>query len=123
MAVKRTNVELVPDLSYGRMWSLAQSLAFSIKLGLRKGLKRVCLRRALTDEQEQCVANEIVDYLKLANWKFEQGPPVEGHGANIIAEQRSGIGLRCERCGCADLRDEISASARETLPSALGVPR
>ena len=71
------------------MWSIHQTLAFSIKLGLRKGLRRVRMRRALSLGEEDRVANEIVDHLILSNWKFEEGPPVEGHGSNIMPPKES----------------------------------
>lgn len=36
-------------------------------------------RRPLDDREREIVAQSIVEYLKLSNWKFERGPPLEGH--------------------------------------------
>lgn len=67
------------------MWTTAEHLRFSVMLGLRKGLKLVRgMRRALTEDEQVKVAQAIVDDLELNNWRFEQGPPREGHGPNIM---------------------------------------
>jgi len=54
-------------------------------MGLRRGLERIRgLRRALTDDEQETVAKEIVEHLELCNWKIEQGEPLRGHGSNFI---------------------------------------
>jgi hypothetical protein len=40
--------------------------------------------RALTYDEQDTVAKEIVEHLELSNWKIEQGPPLGGHGANFM---------------------------------------
>jgi hypothetical protein len=42
------------------------------------------MRRTLTDEQQDRVAQAIVGHLALSNWKIEQGPAPDGHGPNIM---------------------------------------
>jgi hypothetical protein len=70
------------------MWSKAESLRFSVKLGLRKGLKLIRgMRRALTDDEQDRVARVIVEDLERGNWKIEQGPEPEGH-AKIMGETK-----------------------------------
>jgi hypothetical protein len=66
------------------MWSKRESVQLTIKLGLRKGLALIRgMRRSLTDEQQDRVAEAIVKHLELSNWKIEQGPPQPGHGTNL----------------------------------------
>jgi hypothetical protein len=49
------------------MWTTSQDLRFCIKMGLRKGLRAsVVLRRALTDDEQDTVAKEIVEHLDSA---------------------------------------------------------
>jgi hypothetical protein len=58
-------------------------------MGLRKGLARIRgLRRALTDDEQDVVAKEIVEHLQLSNWKVEPGEPLRGHGANFIPDSK-----------------------------------
>jgi hypothetical protein len=67
------------------MWTTARDLHFSVKMGLRKGLARIRgLRRSLTDDEQDTIAKEIVEHLELSNWKIEAGPPLGGHGPNLI---------------------------------------
>jgi hypothetical protein len=54
-----------------------------VALGLRG------LRRALTDDEQDTVAKEIVEHLELCNWKMEPGEPLRGHGSNFIPDQNS----------------------------------
>jgi hypothetical protein len=42
------------------------------------------MRRALTDDDQDRVAEAIVKHLELSNWKIEEGPPQPGHGPNIL---------------------------------------
>ena len=67
------------------MWTTAQDLRFCIKMGLRKGLARIRgMRRALTEDEQDTVAKEIVEHLELSNWKIEPGEPLRGHGQGVI---------------------------------------
>jgi hypothetical protein len=71
------------------MWTTAQDLRFCVKMGLRKGLTRIRgLRRALTDDEQDTVAKEIVEHLELSNWKIEQGEPLGGHGSNFMPDSK-----------------------------------
>ena len=73
------------------MWTTAQDLRFCVKMGLRKGLARIRgLRRALTDDEQDTVAKEIVEHLELSNWKIEPGEPLRGHGQGIIPKLDEG---------------------------------
>jgi hypothetical protein len=54
-------------------------------MGLRKGLTRIRgMRRALTDDEQDTIAKEIVEHLELSNWKIEAGPPIVGHGPGLM---------------------------------------
>jgi hypothetical protein len=67
------------------MWTKTEHLIFSVKLGLRKGLRLVRgMRRSLTDDEQVMIAQAIVKDLQLNNWKFEEGPPLEGHGPKLM---------------------------------------
>jgi hypothetical protein len=66
------------------MWSKRETLQFTIKLGLRKGLGLIRgMRRSLTDDEQDRVAEAIVKHLELSNLKIEEGPPQPGHGTNL----------------------------------------
>ena len=69
------------------MWSKRETLQFTVKLGLRKGLRLIRgMRRALTDDEQEKIARAIVDDLERNNWRVEQGPPVKGHGPTLTAK-------------------------------------
>jgi hypothetical protein len=73
------------------MWTTAQDLRFCVKMGLWKGLARIRgMRRALTDDEQDTVAKEIVEHLELCNWKMEPGEPLRGHGSNFIPDSKKG---------------------------------
>ena len=56
------------------MWTKFDDLRFRVKMGLKKRLARFLdMRRALTDEEQDTVAKEIVEHLELSNWKIETG--------------------------------------------------
>jgi hypothetical protein len=75
------------------MWTKIDDLRFCVKMGLRKGLARIRgLRRALTDDEQDTVAKEIVEHLELSNWKIEPGEPLRGHGQGIIPKLDEGDG-------------------------------
>jgi hypothetical protein len=67
------------------MWSAAENLRFTIMLGLRKGLALIRgARRTFSEDEQQKIAAAIVDDLERSNWRFEQGPALEGHGQRIV---------------------------------------
>ena len=43
------------------------------------------MRRALTDQEQDKVAEAIVEQVELSNWIVEQGPTREGHGPKIMS--------------------------------------
>jgi hypothetical protein len=45
------------------------------------------MRRALTDDEQNTVAREIVEHLELSNWKIEAGPPLGGHGPGLMPKE------------------------------------
>ena len=63
------------------VWTATDSLRLSVVLGLRKGLS-LCrgMRRQLSEEEQQWVAEAIITHLKLSNYRIEQGPPLQAHG-------------------------------------------
>jgi hypothetical protein len=63
------------------IWSKHESLQFTVKLGLRKGLALLRgMRRALTEDEQDRVASAIVEHLELSNRKIEESPLQPGHG-------------------------------------------
>jgi len=48
------------------------------------------MRRALTDDEQDTIAKEIVEHLELSNWKIEPGEPLRGHGQGIIPKLDEG---------------------------------
>jgi hypothetical protein len=69
------------------MWSKRETLQFTIKLGLRKGLALIRgMRRSLTDDEQDRVADTIVKHLELSNWKIEEGRIPDGHGPKHMGE-------------------------------------
>ncbi len=68
------------------MWSDRQDLVFSFKMALRDALSVIRgMRRSLTDEQQQRVAEMMVEHLLKQNWKIEKGPQGEG-GSRLMSE-------------------------------------
>jgi hypothetical protein len=66
------------------MWSKRETLQFTIKLGLRKGLALIRgMRRSLTDDEQDRVAKAIADHLELSNWKIDEGPPQPEDAASL----------------------------------------
>jgi hypothetical protein len=41
------------------------------------------MRRSLSDEEQDKIAQAIADDLERSNWKVEQGPIIEGHRPNL----------------------------------------
>jgi hypothetical protein len=71
------------------MWTKFDDFRFCVKIGLRKGLARIRgMGRALTDDEQETVAKEIVEHLELSNWKIEPGEPLPGHGSNFTPDQK-----------------------------------
>jgi hypothetical protein len=65
------------------MWSKRQLFRFSVTLGLRKGLKLVRgARRTFTEDEQDKIAETVVEDLERSNWKFEQGLP-SGGGSHL----------------------------------------
>jgi hypothetical protein len=61
------------------MWTDQQDLVFSFKMALREALSVIRgMRRSLTEDQQQRVAEMMVDHLERQNWKFERGPAGDG---------------------------------------------
>jgi hypothetical protein len=71
------------------MWSKRETLQFTIKLGLRKGLALIRgMRRSLSDAKQDRVAGAIVEHLELSNWTIEEGPPLPGRGTKPEMKSR-----------------------------------
>jgi hypothetical protein len=61
------------------MWTTRQLFQFSVRLGLRKGLKLIHgARRIFMEDEQDKIAGTIVEDLERSNWKFEQGAPAGG---------------------------------------------
>jgi hypothetical protein len=57
------------------MWTDQQDLAFSFKMALRRALSVLRgMRKSLTDEQQDRVAEMMIEHLRRQNWKIEKGP-------------------------------------------------
>ena len=57
-----------------------QDLVFSFKMALRSALSVIRgMRKTLTDEQQDRVAEMMVEDLRRQNWKIEKGPMPKGH--------------------------------------------
>ena len=62
-------------------WTSRDDLRLAIRMGLGKGLALVRgMRRTMTEEEQDRVAEAIADHLKLANYKVAPGPALPGHG-------------------------------------------
>jgi hypothetical protein len=82
------------------MWSKRETLQFSVKLGLRKGLSRIRgMRRSLTDEQQDRVADAIVEHLELSNWKIEVTGAWHQHAVMTQSYRRGD--RPCENCSAS----------------------
>jgi hypothetical protein len=66
-------------------WATIDELRLSVVMGLRRGLA-LCrgMRRSLTEDEQNKVAEAIVEHLESTNWKVSKGKPLEGHGQHII---------------------------------------
>ena len=63
------------------VWSSRDDLRLAIRMGLTKGLRLVSgMRRQLTEEERNRVADAIIDHLNSANYRITQGPPLPPHG-------------------------------------------
>lgn len=62
-------------------WTSQDDLRLTIRMGLTRGLTRVHgLRRQLSEEERNRIADAIIDELSLSNYRIEPGPSVAGHG-------------------------------------------
>jgi len=58
------------------MLSERQTLVFTVRMGLRQALMNIRgMRRELTAEQQERVAETIVEMLETHNWKITLGEP------------------------------------------------
>lgn len=73
------------------VWSSRDELRLTIRMGLTRGLTLVHgMRRQLSEEERNRIAEAIIDQLALANYRIESGPPVGGHGSRTDGVRRSG---------------------------------
>jgi hypothetical protein len=75
-------LDLFPICSTLRpMLSERQTLVFTVRMGLRQGLMNIRgMRRELTVEQQERVAETIVEMLETHNWKISLGEPGRAPG-------------------------------------------
>ena len=62
------------------------------------------MRRSLTEDEQNKVADAIVN-LQSSNWKIEQGPPLGGHGTNLMPPKFSCV-PRVKHLGALPLTDQ-----------------
>jgi hypothetical protein len=63
-------------------WSSRDELRLTIRMGLTRGLTLVHgMRRKLTEQERDRIADAIIDQLSLSNYRVESGPPVAGQGS------------------------------------------
>jgi hypothetical protein len=75
------------------MWTKADALRLTIVMGLPKGLSLIRgMRRSLTEDDQHKVADAIAEQLARANWKIEQGEPLEGHGHHLMPRKQPNPG-------------------------------
>ena len=68
-------------------WTIRDDLRLTIRMGLTRGLRLVHgMRRKLTEEERNRVAEAIVDQVLRSNYKIEAGDPIEGHGPNLTPQ-------------------------------------
>jgi hypothetical protein len=66
------------------MWTDQQDLVFWFKMALRRALSVLHgMRKSLSDEQQDRVAELMIEHLRQHNWKIDKGPPAQG-GANLM---------------------------------------
>jgi hypothetical protein len=64
-----------------KTWTPHDELRFVMRLGLQKGLKRVGAKRAFSEDERDAIAAEILDHLRLANYRIAPGQTAAGHSA------------------------------------------
>ena len=70
------------------MWTTRHLFQFSVRLGLRRGLKLIRgARRTFTEGEQDKIADAIVEDLERSNWRFEQGPPTLG-GSHLSGKKQ-----------------------------------
>jgi hypothetical protein len=66
------------------MWTERKDLVFSFKMALPGALRVIRgMRKSLTDEQQDSVAEMMIEDLRRQNWKIEKGPRGEG-GSHLM---------------------------------------
>lgn len=64
-------------MSERRPWTERDELRLAVRYGLTKGLALVHgMRRQLSEEERDRIASAIIEYLELANYRVERGPPM-----------------------------------------------
>ena len=56
-----------------------ESLHFNVKFIVKRIVSWPRYRRGMDDQTAGRIAREIINHLRLANWRFHRGPPTPGH--------------------------------------------
>ncbi len=65
-------------------WTIRDDLRLTVRMGLTRGLRLVHgMRRKLSEEERNRIADAIVDQVLRSNYKIEVGEPMECHGPNL----------------------------------------
>lgn len=56
-----------------------EALHFDVKFIVKRVTSWPRYRRGMDDLTASCIAREIINHLRLANWRFRKGPPAPGH--------------------------------------------
>jgi hypothetical protein len=59
-------------------WTDEEDLRFTIEMALLK--IKIASKRDRDETYRRMIAQKIVNYLKLSNWRFVKGPPAPPHG-------------------------------------------
>ena len=84
-------------------WTIRDDLRLTIRLGLTKGLNLIHgMRRRLSQDERDRVADTIAEHLLRANYRIEPGEPSQGHGPHLMApKERDGAAQSGEGAGPA----------------------
>jgi hypothetical protein len=70
-----------PFLAMWKTPTERKDFVFMVRMGLRKGLSLIRgMKKSLTEDQQQHIAETIVHEIETTNWKIEQGPPARPPG-------------------------------------------